>query len=95
MLPRQDAPGREGAPVANALDFEQDRRFGVAAEQEVAVQGMDEAVCRHGTMGGDDCLSDHLAAENSAYGGFGAATAIDLVLDLFEVEYVEEFVHRR
>ena len=46
-----------------------------------------------GALGGDQRLADHLATEDPLPGDLGAATTIQIVFELFEVEYIEKLLH--
>ena len=67
VLDGRHAPGGEGLAVARPLDLIEHRRLGIARADEIAVQGVAGQV-RHGLVGGDQRLADHLAAENPPAG---------------------------
>ena len=91
VLLGEDAPGREGAPVADALDDIVDRRVGIAGTQEISMQRMAVAF-RNGAGRRDQRLAQNLAAEDSLPARIIAATAEAVVVDGFEIQNGQEIV---
>ena len=77
--------GGEAAAVAKAMDIVDDRRRGIAAEQEIGVQRMRDRVL-DGALGGDQSLGDDQPAENALPADLRTAPAKKVLLDLFEIE---------
>ena len=100
MLDGGDATRREAPSVAQPVDEVHDGRGEVAGEDEVAVRGVrdarlivDRAPRRHERLG------EHLAAIHSARAEVAVAAAVDIDLEGFKVEEVQEDIegvgHRR
>jgi hypothetical protein len=89
MLDRDDAPAREAAAVAAAIDVIDDGRLGIPGAQEIAVQRV------HGTVfdgldRGDERLSEHLAAEHALAADVAAQAPEHVLLEPFEAQQREE-----
>ena len=93
VLDGDDAPRGERAAVANAVDLVDDRHLGVARTHEIAVQRMHVAVGLDRALRGDQRLGDHLPAEHALPVELGAAAAIEVVLELLEVENGKKLLH--
>ena len=93
MLDRHDAPRRERAAVANAVDFVNHRRGRIAGAHEISMQRMDVPVGFHGALRGDQRLGDGLATEDALPALLRAATTIEVVFELLEVENGEKLLH--
>ena len=89
VLDGHDSPGRERAPVADAVHLVQDRRVGVAGPKEIRVQRVDVAALdgparRHQRLGG------HLASEHPLPVLVGADPTEDVDLDGLDIEELDE-----
>ena len=93
VLDGHDAPGREGAAVADTVDLVEDRDGGVARSEEVGVQRVDGARA-HRPAGGDQGLLRDLAAEDALTLLVRAPTPEDVDLDRLEVEQIDEALER-
>ncbi len=91
VLHGDDAPGGERAPVADAVDLEEDRHAGVAGTQEVRVQGVHIAPL-HGAPRRHQRLTGDLPAEHLLPLLVRAAAPEDVLLDLLQVEQPEQVV---
>src|SRR5882757_10291741 len=85
VLDRGDPPGRIALAVTQALDLVDDRDFGIAGQDEIAMQRMRQPAF-DGAAGRYHRLSDHLAAEYPLPGRFRAVAAKQVHLDRFEIE---------
>ena len=92
VLDRDDAPRHEAAPVANAIDVEDDRRLGVAGTQEVGVERVHGYLRVDRPAGGDERLREHLPTEHARPTLFEAHAAEQVHLEAFEVEHVDKIV---
>ena len=81
-----DAPGREAAAVAHALDAVDDGPRQVAGLQEVGVQRMGDAFGRHRAHGCNQGLAERLAAEHPLPGLLRAAAAKQVILQRLQVQ---------
>ncbi len=90
VLDRRHAPCREAAAVAHALDVVDDGVGGVAAEQKVGVQRMDGARRVDRAHGGDQRLAEHLPAVDALPAVSRAHAAIEVLLELLEIENGDE-----
>ena len=101
----EDNPGIDN--VAVTVENGVAKLSGVAATAEAAekailmagnIEGIesvniDAIKVLNGSLGGDERLRDGLAAEHPLPGGLRAATTVQVVLDLLEIENGEEFLH--
>src|SRR5690606_13702940 len=90
---RRDTARGEALAVAQAVHEIDDRRLQVAGQDEVAVDGMRVAVLLDRAARGDERLREHLPAEDAAAADVAVAAAIDVVLDLLEVEELEKVLY--
>ena len=95
VLDGDHAPRGEGAAVADAVDLVDDRHLGVARPHEIAVQRMHVPVGLDGALRGDQRLGDGLAAEDALPVELRAATTIQVVFQLLQVENGEKLLHGR
>ena len=93
MLDGDAVPSGETLAVSDAVDLVDDRNGGIAGENEVSVEGVRRPVV-DGSCGGDKRLRNDEAAEDALPSDLGTATAIDVVLDPFEIEYRQKVVDR-
>ncbi len=93
VLDGDDAPRGEGAAVADAVDLVDDRHAGVARPHEIAVERMDVTIRLDGALRGHERLRDRLAAEDALPALLGAATTIQIVFQLLEVENAEKLLN--
>ena len=94
MLDRDDAPAREAAAVAAAVDVEHDRHRQVAATKEVGMQRVHLAVLDRARRG-DQRLAEHLATEHLGRADVAALAAEQVVLDPLEIEQLQHFREAR
>jgi hypothetical protein len=94
VLAGHDPARRERAAVADAVDLVQDGRRRVPGPQEVGVQRVDGPLRRHGPHRGDERLAGDLPAEDALLGGLRGAAAVQVDLELLEVEDGEEILER-
>ena len=95
MLDRDHAPGGEALAVANAVHLVNNGHFGVAAKEEIGVQGMGRPPGGvDGPAGSDQGLTDHLPAEDALPADLRRAAAKQIYLELFEVEDAQEVLDR-
>ena len=92
MLDGDDAPRRETAAVANAVNLVDDRRLGIARQEKVSVKRMREPVLRFNCAAGcDERLANDLAAEHALPTVLRAAAAEQIVLQLLQIESGQKF----
>jgi hypothetical protein len=66
VLDRDDSPGGEALPIAESIDFVEDRHARITGTQEVCVQRMDHPVrLIDRSRRRDECLPRNLPAEHS------------------------------
>ncbi len=93
VLDGGDAACGEGAAVAQTVDLVDDRHRRIARPHEIAMQRVDVALAVNRALGRHQRLADHLAAEDALPADLVAATTIQVVFKLLEVEYVEKLLH--
>ena len=85
VLDGDDAPGREAAAVARAVNLVDDRLGHVTAAQEIRVQRMGDAPV-HGVLCGGQRLAQHLSTEHLGAPDVPAVAAEDVVLDAIQLQ---------
>jgi hypothetical protein len=93
VLDGDDAARGEGAPVADAVDLEEDGHVGLAGPQEVGVQRVHQPVL-DGAPRRDQRLPGDLPAEDALAFLGGAGPTEDVLLDLLQVEDAQQLVER-
>ncbi len=92
VLDGDDTAGDEAFAVADAVDFVDDRHGRIARPHEIAVQGVGGAVGFDGSQGGNQRLTDHLAAKDALPADLRAAAAEKIVFERLQVEYGQQIV---
>ena len=95
VLNRDDTPSGKALAVADAVDLIDDWDFGVAWEQKIGVQRVRRGLVRvfDSAAGGDQRLTDHLAAENTLPARLGRASAKQIDFERFKIKEREEVVN--
>ena len=83
------------AAVAQPFHLVDDRHGDVARPHEIGMQRMHMPVRLDGALGRHQRLGDRLPAEDALPVHFRAATTIQIVFELLEVEYAQELLHGR
>ena len=91
-LDGDDAPRRERAAVADAVDVVDDRLSHVAGAKEVGVERVHVALGRDRLHRGGERLTEHLAAEHRSPPEVLALAAEEVLLDSLEGEELDELV---
>ena len=86
VLAGRDPAGGERPAVADPLHVVHDRHAGVAGAQEVGVQRVDDVRRVDGVDAGDHRLGGHLTAEDALAVGVGLLAAVQVEVDLLEIE---------
>jgi uncharacterized protein len=91
ILDRLHTPRREGAAVAHAVDFIDDRQAHVAGAQKVRVQRMRDTGGNR-AAGGHQGLADDLAAEHAFAAQVARLSAEQVDLKVLEVEQIDQIL---
>ena len=94
MLDRHDAPAREAAAIATAINVKHDRHRQVSAPKEIGMQRVHLAVLDCARRG-DQRLTKHLASEYLGCADVAALAAEQVVLDPLEIEQLQHFREAR
>ena len=94
VLDRRDLPRGEARSIPEAVDEVDDRRGEIAGEDEVTVKRVGLTRPVDGPARGHERLREHLPAEHSTGSDVPVAAAIDVDLERFEIEEVEEIGER-
>src|SRR6185437_2575595 len=95
VLARGDTAGGKTAAVADAVDVVDGRHFGIAGQQEIGVHGVRRAGFLHRADGGDESLTNYLAAEDPLPADLGAAAAKQVHFQRLKVEDGQKIVDGR
>jgi hypothetical protein len=95
VLNGDDPPGGEALAVADAVHLIDDRHFRIAGEQEVGMQRMRRPLIDllDGATGGDQGLSDHLAAEHALPARLWGAAPKQIHFQRLEIEDLEHVLN--
>ena len=86
MLNGRDASAGEAPTVPRPVHEEHDRRLEIAGAQEVAVYRVGLTRLIHGAPCGHERLREHLPAEHAAGAEVAIVPAVDVDLELLELE---------